>query len=601
MIEIIKKMYRILTSTERRKLYIIFVLMTVSALIEVAGVASIMPFLSVVTNPGSIQQDKLLSFLYTTFNFQNTNRFLVFVGILVLAILIVGNLLKSLKMWGMYRFTGGQNFRISKRLLNSYIYRPYVFFLDKNTADLGKNILSEVQQVVNGIMFPLMHIVSRGIVAVLIFILLFMTDALLSVIVIVILGGAYSIVYKIIKQKMDRRGKLRFNANTSKFKVVSEAFGGIKQLKIMRCEDIFLSRYSKYSSEFEKHRASFNTISEIPHYLMELVAFGGIMIIVLYLIVSGTGLETAIPVIGLYAFALRRLMPSLQGIFRQVTTIRFNAHAMNTLYEDLKSSAEKEKDKLLTEDNQEPLPIRNVLKLENITFSYPNTKRPVIKNLNLEINVESSIAFAGKTGVGKTTIVDIILGLLRPQSGNIFVDDNEITDENLSNWQQNLGYIPQDIYLQDDTVASNIAFGMPKKEVDRDKIRVAAKIANIHNFVTKELSEGYDTLIGERGIRLSGGQKQRIGIARALYRDPEVLVLDEATSDLDGATEAAVLEAINNIGEAKTLIMIAHRLTTVKNCDVIYLLDNGKIIDSGTYDELLKNNDQFKRMARQED
>ncbi len=599
MIKIIKKMYLILTSAERRKMYIIFCLMVVSALIEVAGVASIMPFLSVVTNPQTIHTNRLLSFLYSTFNFQSTNSFLIFIGVLVLIILVAGNSLKSLKLWGMYRFTGGQNFRISKRLLNSYINRPYVFFLDKNSADLGKNILSEVQQVVNGVMYPILHIVSNFFIALFIFILLFTTDPMLSVIVLVILGGAYCIIYKSIKNKMDYRGQLRFKFNTLRYKAVNEAFGGIKQLKLMGCVDVFLSRYSRNSSLYEKHLAFFKTLSSVPYFFMEIIAFGGIMVIVLYLIVSGTGLETAIPIIGLYAFAMRRLMPSLQGIFRNVTTIRYNTQAINTLSRDLKDSSKKERIKKSDRKKIGPLDLKNNLKLKNITFSYPGTYEAVIKDLNLKIEASSSIAFAGETGVGKTTVVDIILGLLRPQSGKMFADGVEITDKNLLNWQQNLGYIPQEIYLQDDTVASNIAFGVPKNKIDMDKIIKSAKIANIHDFVVKNLSKSYDTVIGERGIKLSGGQKQRIGIARALYRDPEVLVLDEATSNLDGATEEAVLKAIRNVGKTKTLIMIAHRLTTVRNCDVINFLDNGRIVESGKFEELMENNKKFQKMARE--
>jgi ABC-type multidrug transport system fused ATPase/permease subunit len=309
-------------------------------------------------------------------------------------------------------------------------------------------------------------------------------------------------------------------------------------------------------------------------------------------------MAAAVPVIGLYAFATHRLMPSLQAIFRQVTAIRFSARAVDILYEDLRSLEVKGNHPKRESKEIKPLPIKNKIELKNVSFTYPSAGKPVIKNLNLKIKSSSSIAFAGETGAGKTTAADIILGLLRPQSGKIIVDGVEITDENLPNWQRNLGYIPQDIYLHDDTVAKNIAFGVPSKKIDREKIKEAAKIANIDNFIVNELLDGYETPVGERGIRLSGGQKQRIGIARALYRNCDVLVLDEATSALDGVTETEIFKAINNVAKAKTLIMIAHRLTTVKNCDVIYLLEEGKITASGRYDELMKKNRVFRKMAK---
>jgi len=291
-------------------------------------------------------------------------------------------------------------------------------------------------------------------------------------------------------------------------------------------------------------------------------------------------------------------MPALEKIFISVTQVRFHNRTLETLYKDMHSFEGKSYLKSSYKIKIEPLHLRKDLKLEEITFSYPGTEIPVIHNLNIRINAKTSVAFVGETGAGKTTIADLILGLLRPDRGRILVDDEEIIDDNLKQWQRNLGYIPQDIFLQDDTVTRNIAFGIPDDKIEIEAIERAAKIANIHNFIVKEMSHGYQTIIGERGVRLSGGQRQRIGIARALYHDPEVLVLDEATSALDGGTETAVFNAIENIASTKTLIIIAHRLTTIQGCDVIYVLEGGKIIDQGKYDELIKSNTTFKKLAR---
>lgn len=572
--------------------------MTISGLVEVAGIASIMPFLSLITNPDLMQDNSILNWLYTILNFQSSNRFLIFIGFIVLAILIVSNALAILTLWSLLRFTRMRNYNLSKRLLSKYLHQPYIFFLNQNTSLLGKNILSEVGQAVGGVMVPLMESFSRGIVALFIFAMLIAVNPLLALAVIIILGGAYIFIYRMVQNKLYNIGQKRFKTNTERFKAVNEAFGGIKQLKLMRCEEVFIKGFSKPSFENAKHHATSQIISNIPRYIMEIIALGGIIVAVIYLLYTGRGFQEFLPLIGLYAYAAYRLMPALQAIFKGVAQVRFSVHALDALYDDMHSFKEESYTSLPDKRKVKPLLLKKELKLEKITFIYPETSQPVIDNLSIKIDANTSVGFVGETGVGKTTIADIILGLLRPNEGKIFVDDTEINEEVLPRWQRNLGYIPQDIYLQDDTVACNIAFGVPESKINMDAVERAAKIANIHKFVVEKLPHGYNTVIGERGIRLSGGQRQRIGIARSLYHDPEVLVLDEATSALDGTTEEAVFAAIQNIALTKTLIIIAHRLTTVRDCDVIYLLEAGRIVAKGKYEKLMETNKKFRRMAR---
>jgi len=596
---VFKKVLKLLDRRERKRLYLLFGAMTISALIEVAGIVSILPFLSLITNPELINNNRILNWLYTTLNFQSANRFLIFIGVMVLLILIVSNILVILTMWGVARFTNMRKFTISKRLLSRYLYQSYAFFLNKNSSELGKNILSEVASVTTGILIPLMQIISRGIVALFIFAMLILIEPLLALSVMVILGVAYVFIFRMFKKKLSDIGDKRFSENAELYKVVVEAFGGIKQLKLLGFEKVFVNRYSKPSSEFAQNTATYQIISGTPRYIMEVVAIGGIISVVLYLLASARGFQDVLPLIGLFAFAAYRIMPALQSIFASVTTIRFYIPALNVLYEDICFFEHKPYTTTYSKKKFSPLVnMQKELKLEEITFSYPGTRKPVIENLNIKINSNTSVAFVGKTGVGKTTIADIILGLLRPDSGRILVDGVEITDDNLPGWQKTLGYIPQDIYLLDDTVTRNIAFGVPDEEIDINIVKDAAQVANIHNFVTEELPDGYQTVVGERGVRLSGGQRQRIGIARALYHNPRVLVLDEATSALDGVTEKEVFKAINNISRTRTIIIIAHRLTTVRNCDVIYVLKYGKIVGRGKYKELMKSNAEFRKIAR---
>ena len=597
MVSIFKKILKLLDKRERKRLYMIFGAMSISGLIEVVGIASILPFLSLITNPALINDNRILNWLYTNLQFQSPNKFLIFIGFMVLLVLIVSNVVVVLTMWGVARYTSMRNYSISRNLLSKYLYQPYVFFLNKNTIELGKNILSEVAGVTAALV-QLMQIISSGIKALFIFVMLIVVEPLLALSVMAILGIAYIFIYRIVKNKISDIGKRRFDANTELYKVVNEAFGGIKQLKLLGFEEVFINRYSKPSFEYAEVSATNQIVSRTPRYIMEVVAIGGIVSVVLFLLAFDRGFQDTLPIIGLFAFAAYRIMPALQNIFASATALRYYIPALDVLFEDLSSFKGKSHTADYSKKESSSISLQKELKLEEITFSYTEARKPVIDNLNIKIDSNTSVAFVGKTGVGKTTIADIILGLLRPTSGRMLVDGEEITNDNLHCWQKNLGYIPQDIYLLDDSIARNIAFGVPDEKIDMNIVKSAAQIANIHNFVTEELPNEYQTEVGERGIRLSGGQRQRIGIARALYHNPGVLVLDEATSALDGATEKEVFEAIDNVAQTKTLIIIAHRLTTIRGCDVIYVMKDSKIVGQGKYEELMESNIEFRNMAK---
>jgi ABC-type multidrug transport system fused ATPase/permease subunit len=335
-------------------------------------------------------------------------------------------------------------------------------------------------------------------------------------------------------------------------------------------------------------------IGDIPKYIMETIAIGGILCVIIVMIHGGSKIDEFLPVLTIYAFGAYRLLPSLQKIFRAISNIKYHFAIIDNLNKDYNTLPEGAP---LSGDDTPRMQFEKEIKLEHIVFSYPNTNKDIIKDQSLVINNNTSIALVGSTGCGKTTTIDIILGLLEAQSGGIFVDGVEINDANKKSWQKNLGYVPQSIYLTDDTIRNNIAFGIDPQKIDDAAVIQAAKIANIHDFIVDELSQGYNTVIGERGIRLSGGQRQRIGIARAVYHDPSALILDEATSALDSLTETAIMDAIKNLSHKKTIIMIAHRITTVKGCDVIYLMEKGIIVDHGHYDDLYQRNANFRKMA----
>jgi ABC-type multidrug transport system fused ATPase/permease subunit len=311
---------------------------------------------------------------------------------------------------------------------------------------------------------------------------------------------------------------------------------------------------------------------------------------------QGGGFENTLPIVALYAFVGYRLMPALQQIYGAVTYLRFAGPAINILHADLISLHKIDSQ----EANVKPMIFNQAITLTNIVYSYPNAPQSTLKGINLSIPARSTIAFVGTTGSGKTTSVDVILGLLEPQEGSLKVDGQVISDANRRQWQSTIGYVPQQIYLSDDTVVANIAFGVSLKDVDLKAVERAAMVANLHDFVTNTLPQGYSTKVGERGVRLSGGQRQRIGIARALYHNPQVLILDEATSALDGLTEQAVMDAVNNLGHEMTIILIAHRLSTVRQCDQIFVLESGKVGAAGTYEELISSSQHFAAMANRE-
>jgi ATP-binding cassette, subfamily B, bacterial PglK len=595
----ISKLREILTRREKIQVGALLFAIIVMAFSQALGVASVLPFIALVMDPEIVFENRWLLMTYDYFNFTSLNRFIIFTGVAMFTIIVFSNGVSAFATWLKLRFAWMNNHRLSRRLLEKYLAMPYAFFLNQNSAELSNNVLSEVNHLTSDYLIPLLSIVTRSLVAIFILGMLLWVDVIISIVVLVFLGGAYGIIFFKIKKNLKTRGAERLKANQMRYKTVNEAFGGIKEIKVMNREPFFLKRYSVESFKHARYMSWNAVIGQIPHFVLEAIAFGGIIIFVLVLLISREDARQVIPLTSLFAFAGYRLMPAFQEIFTSYTKMQFNLSVLERIYRDI-MVGEEVKMAFFKVDQKLPkaLPFKSEIKLDKVTFYYPQTEIPVIADINLTIKYNSSVAFVGPTGAGKTTLVDILLGLLVPREGKMLVDKQPVTEDNLKNWQRNLGYVPQSIYLSDDTIIRNIAFGVPDDLIDREAVEKASRVASIHEFIADELPSGYETIVGERGIRLSGGQRQRIGIARALYHDPKVLIFDEATSALDGITEDAVLSAMENASRLKTLIIIAHRLSTVKDCEVVYMIDKGKIVDSGTYDELIVGNNQFKAMAR---
>jgi len=465
--------------------------------------------------------------------------------------------------------------------------------VQRNSADLQKNIQTEVTEVTASVIQPTLNLLNKSISVLLTIILLIMVDPFLVLLIGSIFGFVYFAVYSLTKKTLSRIGIGSLEDNEQKFKAINEALGVFKIAKLLHLEKFFITRFEQASVRFTHNQSKRLAISQLPRFVVETIAFSFMIGASLYIIGSKSNFAEVIPILGLYVFASYRLMPGIQQIYTNFSVIRSRwSHAVYIQHE-LESSAFSPVsfcNKSMTTPVQTVITNPSALiEFRNVTFSYPNTKTTTIENLSFSIPESSSLGFIGETGSGKTTIVDLILGIIFPDRGEILVHGMPMTSENIEGWQKAIGYVPQDIYLTDNTILENIAFGLTRDKIDMARVCKAAGLANIAGFIERDLINQYDTIVGERGVRLSGGQRQRIGIARALYYDPQLLVFDEATSALDNETEKSVMEAIDNLSHDKSIIIVAHRITTLEKCDLIIKIEKGGIVKIGTYDEIVQN------------
>ena len=587
-----EKIFFILTRKERRRGMYLFILILFMALIDMIGIASILPFIALLTNPEVINTNNILNFLYkkvSVYGVTNDQDFLILVGILVFFLLIISIAIKAITSYFQSKYVRYCEYALSKRLFERYLYQPYSWFLNQNSSYIGKSILSETGNVIGRGLSPTLALLSNIIVFLTLFFMLLYVDTMLTLLMAATVSLFYLIVYLLIRRLLNNIGKKNYKNNELKFRALSEAFGATKEIKVGNLEKIFINRFSKPARSMAYNSALSDILSLLPRFALEAITFGGLILIIIFYMLATGNITTVLPAIALYAFAGYRLMPAIQKIFVSITSLRVSGPAITALYDDLKKL-----DLKIYQNHKNEFFFNESIKLKNIFYAYPKSSKTALKNVNLTIPAYASVGIVGETGSGKTTVIDLILGLLEAQEGALEVDNKIINNENRAAWQSLIGYVPQQIYLADTSVSENIAFGLDVKEIDHKKVERAAKIANLHEFIINELPSQYQTAIGERGVRLSGGQRQRIGIARALYHEPKLLIFDEATSALDNTTERSVMEAIYNEDFKTTKILIAHRLSTVKKCDKIFLFDKGELKHEGNYQDLLKKSDQFR-------
>lgn len=592
----LKTLFKLLTSEQRKRLIRLQFLVVLMAFAEVAGVAAIGPFMALVGDISLLEGDGQLAQLYASSGFENPRDFLFWLGIAVLIALTAAAAVSMFTIWRLSLYAAQVGAEISTRLYKHYMQQSWLFHVSGSSSELTNRISQESNRITNLVIQPLMQMNAKGVLAIVMAMAIFAFNPFVALIGLLVFGLAYVVLYKTVRRRLSSNGRDISQSNQQRFKLMNEGFGGIKDTLLLGRQAEFNQLFRKSSKKLGRAQGITRALSQAPRYAMELVAFGAVIFLVLYLLSEYDGnLGSILPVLSVYALAGFKLLPAFQQMYTSLAQVKGNISSFDSIEEDLAASQNIEDIKPSFEAGK--LSPKKLIKLDNVSFNYPDKEEKALDALTLEIPVNQVIGLVGASGSGKSTAIDILLGLIEPQNGSLIVDGKEVNGQRKRSWQNNVGFVPQAIFLADSSIRENIAFGIPPEEIDETRVTQAAQMAHLDELLDR-LPEGLNTRVGERGIQLSGGQRQRIGIARALYDDAEVLVLDEATSALDGITEKLVMDAIHDFSGKKTIIMIAHRLATVKKCDCIYLLDNGKVIDKGKYQDLVNRSDMFQEMTK---
>lgn len=596
MFKVIRQLFSLLSPEQVKQFYVLQVLVVVMAFTELIGIASIAPFMALIGDISILEKSNIFAELYQMSGLTDPMDFVFYMGLLVLVALTISTIVSMFTIWKLALYGTNVGVEIADRLYAYYMQEDWQFHASGSSAQLTKQVSIEAMRITNSLIQPLMQMNAKVVLATLISISILIYNPIIAVVGLLIFALAYIVLYRIVRKKLALNGQEISQVSTDRFRLMNEGFGGIKDVLLLNRSHDFIERFEKSGKVYARALGLNAAISQVPRYFMELIAFGSMIGLVLLLIKLHEGnLGAVLPILAVYALAAFKLLPALQQIYSNVAQIKGNLSAFEALKEDLMESSNQHK-LLNNEANSIRMELKEKITLNNIKFNYPGKSRPAVNDVKMIIPVNSVVGLVGSSGSGKSTLIDLLLGLLTPQSGELYIDSNYVTYKNRRAWQNTLGFVPQSIFLSEGSIAENIAFGIPTRDINIDQINKTIKLAHLTELI-EQLPDGVNTKVGERGVQLSGGQRQRIGIARALYHEADILVFDEATSALDGITEKIIMDAINEFSGKKTIIMIAHRLKTVQKCDIIYLMEQGKIVDQGTYKELLVKNIQFKEMA----
>jgi ATP-binding cassette, subfamily B, bacterial PglK len=580
----------LLLGVKRSSLVALLLVAILSALLSSLSIALIFPFMNVALDPTLIETTSWMSLWMSLLNLSTASQFLVSFGVLLLIVIICANMFSILNVKQTSLFVAQNEAVMSTRLFEAYMRQPYRFFVLHHSSELSKNILNEVSELNNRLIVSFIDIIVSIIMLVSILAMLLLVDSNVTLLVGVVVMGLYALLARANKLKTRAMGRERYQINQQRFKVVNDALTSIKIAKVMGLEPSFIESFNIQAKKQADIRVKFDIMMKVPYFYQDLFAFGSIVSVVIIFSFLNLSLTQTLPLLSVFAISAYRLKPVLNRLFVAFSAIGFS----DATYHKIQAHLDLPIYPLPNHDIQ-PLPFHQTIHFNDVSFSYQEDK-PILDHVNVSIHKGETLGIVGSTGSGKTTMMDLLLGLLSPSSGHIEIDGVVCDELTTIAWQANLGYVPQDVVLLDASIASNIALGA--EVIDMERVKEVAIMTQMHDFIMSNTSDGYDTMIGERGVRLSGGQRQRLGLARALYRGVNTLVLDEATSALDGATEKEVLHALSALKGVLTLIMVAHRFNTLVDCDRILVLKEGKIVDSGTYDYLLANNEDFRHLAQ---
>jgi len=582
-----------LSGKRKGQLILLLVLMILVSCSEVLGVASIIPFLAVLENSSRLLNNERIKPILGYLAITTPQELLLAIVIVFIGITISTNVLRVVSIHVQNQLAARLSLDLGSKLYHHLLFQPYIFYTQHHSSELG-TLMVFANNMAGTLFMPGLQIITNSFVAIALFLGILIIDGKVAIAMSVILATAYIAIYNWRKYKLQQNSISMSQAQTNLSKVTYESLGNIKDIILSAKANFFNLSYQQSLWGFNKANADNNTVFLTPRYLIEMLAMTCIALLALSM-GRGGDFSRSVPILGSLALAANRLLPALQQSFASVSQIQGYREQMRTVLKALERSY----DPLQELVPAQVLLLRESLTMQNVWFRYREDSGWVLQDLCLTIPAKSRVGFVGTTGSGKSTTADLILGLLKPEKGQILVDDLPLEGERLRAWQLGVAHVPQSIFIADTTVASNIAFGVPEAQIDWDRVIKAAKLAQIADFI-ESLPEGYHTTVGERGIRLSGGQRQRVGIARALYREAKVIVFDEATSALDNYTERELMSAIDSLSQELTIILIAHRLTTVEKCDRIFEFSQGRVIHSGTYEELLEKSESFRRMAIRE-
>lgn len=581
----------ILEGSARRDIAWVVAVSCVSAISSSVMIAALMQFLVLLSSNDAVSGSTVLGRLYQLSGADSEFELLTILGVITIILLVVSTGSRVLNTYAVTNFSANQTRMLRRRLLTQYLHMPYSFHLDRNSADMSANLLSEVERTVTKTLRPAMELVPAVLTSLAVIAVLAVINLQVTIASILIVGLAYGAIYLVIRPHIKDLGARRLTANKDLYLAANESLSGIKEIIVLGREDHYLSHFDAASAKVEDTLKQLIVLIDIPRYIIQSVVFVAVIIFCLAYISESTmrsaDAAALVPLLGAFAAAGQRLVPEFQTIYKSVSSIRFGGSTIERLYEDLQTPVD------TTPPVRQPIRLRDTLELRNVSFSYPGSGTTSISNADLTVRAGEKIGIAGMSGAGKTTLGDIILGLLPPTSGALLVDGTRVEGPLVRAWQQSVGFVPQDIFLADASVADNIALGIGAHDIDMQRVKNSAEMAQISAFV-EGLPEGFKTIVGERGVRLSGGQRQRIAIARALYKGVDLLFLDEATSALDTPTEKGVISAIRNLPGDITVIMVAHRMTTLDICDRIVMVSDGRIIGCDAKDNLLASSAEFR-------